>query len=316
MKNLKLGVKLSDTAILDKIMRLKQVFRPSDIVLGFPYMCSVSGIRYLIGPTLHGSTRIVNQGSFIPTRFFEIVEQFKVTVTICNVGMATQLADLPEIEFDKLNSIKLLCSGGNKISNHIIKKMNKYLNGGKFCLTYGMTETVSTIAVNLTDTRHNCVGQLISGYEAKVVNEYGEQLGIDEAGELCLKCPYPFLGYLGDGQNHDYYFDSEGFFRTGDIARFDKSNNLFIIDRKIDIFKSLGYPVTPNEIEEYLNQIDGVKQSCVVPVRDDEFEKPAALIVKVTNSMCRKQLIYNAVASKLTIYTQRFFTMVHYFLEF
>lgn len=58
--------------------------------------------------------------------------------------------------------------------------------------------------------------------------------------------------------------------------------------------------MTPTQIEEYLNKIDGVKQSCVVPISVQNFNfLPASVIVKTTHSKCTEQSIYNLVSSKL-----------------
>lgn len=301
MKNVYSGIKLSDAAILDKMIRLKQVFQPSDIVLGFNNINGVAGMRCLIGSTLHGSIRIVNQGTFNPKQFFRIVEHFNVTISILGAHATCELLNHPEIQSANLKSIRIFWCGGTRISYHAIQKMNKYLTSGQFCQSYGLTETHGTVSSNFNHKRNNCVGQLVSGYKAKIVNERGERLGINEIGELCLKSSFSFLGYISVDQYMNNCFDNEGFFMTGDIARFDENNDLFIIDRKKEMFKVFGFVVTPSEIEDFLNQIDGVKQSCIVPVHNvnDEFEKPAALIVKTANSMCSESLIFNSVASKL-----------------
>lgn len=296
------GVRISHAAVLEKAKLLKCVFGPTDIVLGFTCLGGVSGVRLLFGSTFNGSTRIVNPGPFSPKRYFVIVDKFKVTVSICNSKWVEHLLDHAEIAFANLNSLRLFCAGGSKFPYHVIQNMSKFLPNGKFCQTYGMTETAGTIAMNQSHIRNDCVGQLIGGWNAKIVNEAEERLGIGETGELCLKLTCPILGYLGDdSENNTHNFlDGEGFFKTGDLAQFDENNDLFIVDRKKEMFKSLGLPVTPTQIEEHLNKIDGVKQSCVVPIPHQIFDcLPASLIVKTTRSKCTEQSICDWVLSKL-----------------
>lgn len=94
-------------------------------------------------------------------------------------------------------------------------------------------------------------------------------------------------------------FDDEGFFATGDIGSFDQNCDLFIVDRKKAMFKTDGYQVTPAEIEMFLNKVDGVKQSCVVPIPDAKYDNlPAAVVVKEKHSNCTEKSIYDAVSSK------------------
>lgn len=278
---------------------LKCIFKPTDVVLGYTVLNGVSGIRSLLGPILNGSTRIVNHDPFSSKRYCEIVEKFKVTVSICSGAFVGQLRNHLKTSSADLSSLKLFCAGGTKVFYDVIQNMSKYLTGGKFCHSYGMTETCGAIAINLSHTLNDCVGQLISGIEAKIVDERGERLGIGEIGELCLKFACPILGYLGGDQSANNIFDSEGFFLTGDLARFDEYNDLFIVDRIKEVFKCFKFPVSPNEIEEYLNNIDGVKQSCVLPIPALGFDcLPAAIIVKTVDSKCTKQSIYSLVQSK------------------
>lgn len=279
---------------------LSSYIRPTDVVLGFNSFDGIAGIRILMGATLNGCTRIVNAGPFSPERFFKLVERFKVTFSLSSAFQPIQILKHPQIQTANLTSYKHYICAGTKVSYDIIQQMNNYLRGGKFCHSYGMTELVGPITVNLDHMKNDCVGQLASGCEAKIVNEQGDRLGIDEDGELCIKQPYLFLGYLGDNRNIQQYFDDEGFFITGDIARFDANGDLFIIDRKKELFKCNGYHVTPCEIEEFLNKIEGVKQSCVVPIPDPICDYlPAVVIEKATNSTCTAEFIYNSVSSEL-----------------
>lgn len=125
-------------------------------------------------------------------------------------------------------------------------------------------------------------------------------MGINENGELCIKLPLLFSGYLENLENSPNYFDSDGFLFTGDIAYFDDNGDLFIVDRKKDLFKSYGDHVIPSEIEEILNKIDGVKQSCLIPIPDPKDDNlPAAVIVKTENSQCTEEIIFDSVKSKL-----------------
>lgn len=68
---------------------------------------------------------------------------------------------------------------------------------------------------------------------------------------------------------------------------------------KKEQFKCDGYHVNPTEIEEFLNKLNGVQQSCIVPIPDVQNEFiPAAVIVKTDKSTCTEEFIYNSVLSK------------------
>lgn len=238
----------------------------------------------------------MNHGSFSPERFFDLVERFKVTYTAASPFAINQLLSHPRIETADLSSFRLFLGVGSKLSFDLIQRTNQYF-GNTFCSCYGMTEVGGLISLNVDHKRNNCVGQLIARCDVKILDENGDRLGINEDGELCVKQPCLFLGYIGDTERAHTYLDNEGFFATGDVAHFDDNGDLFIIDRKKELFKSSAEHVTPSEIEEFLNKMDGVKISCVVPIPDPERENvAAAVIVKSENSICTEEEIYDAVS--------------------
>lgn len=297
------GALLTHAMVLDKVCRFSEFIGAEDILLAFNPLGGVSGIRIYITPILNGATIIANQGSYSPDRFFKLIEKFKVTYALVPALQTSQLIKHPQFKSADLSSLRLCTSGGLKISPHVIQRMNQQLTNGKLCPIFGLTESAGAIALNLHRPINNSVGQLISGCEAKIINEHGDRLGINEIGELCFKSTYMFQGYLTDEENVTSPFDDEGFFSTGDIAHFDDNGDLFIVDRKKLVFKSDGGLVIPNEIEGFLNQIDGVSLSCLVPVLNSIGDHlPAAVIVKSENSKCTAESIYNAVLGKISFF--------------
>lgn len=284
---------------MDNVRRLSSVLQATDIHLSFHGLGGIAVIRRLLIAPLNGYVRIVNPGSFSPERFFDLVERFKVTsVAGCPAPIIAQLLSHSQIDSADLSSVKRIMVGFSKAPLRLIVGMNKMLPNGKCFPTYGMCELVGPVASNLQHLRNDCVGQLISGAEAKIVNEDGQRLGVGEMGEICIRQPFRFSGYIGNAEKTDY-FDDEGFYATGDIGYFDENCDLFIVDRKKAIFKVGCYQVTPSEIEAFLDKIDGVKQSCLVAIPDTECGNlPAAVIVKEDFSNCTEESIYESVLSE------------------
>lgn len=302
---------VSHANILHKMDALKGTFLLSDIALKMGVFEAVAGIRYLIGAALNGSTLIVNPGAFTPARFFELVEQFKVTLTTFSAHMLVQILKDPAIKTANLDSIRLFQCGGSTIPFENIQKISEYLKNGKCCTTYGFTESFSTVAANADHTRNNCVGQLLNGYEAIIVNDHGERLGINETGELCIKFPFPFTGYLNHSENIECFVDKDGFFISGDEGHFDENGDLFIDHRIKEVFKRSGHRISPGEIEAFINHIEGVKQSCVVPIPIDEVGNvAAAIVIKDKLSNCTEQSISDAVSSNVQNYLEMIILIV------
>lgn len=279
---------------------LNQIYKSTDVVLKFSSLHGVAAIRCLLGATLYGGIRLVNTGPFTPKRFFDFVERFKVSMTYTNIFEIAQMLHDSDIETANLDSLTLFQCGDANISFQVIRKFSKYLKNAKFSNTYGLTESYGTIACNLEHTRNNCVGQLLCNHEAKIVNDQRDRLGVNETGELCIKFSVPFLGYLNKAKEMHLFVDDEGFYMTGDEARFDENGDLFVDDRKKEMFKSSGTKVSPSDLEAFINNIEGVKQSCVVPVPSEKYGNvPAAVIVKTEKSICTENSIYDCVSSKV-----------------
>jgi long-chain acyl-CoA synthetase len=132
---------------------------------------------------------------------------------------------------------------------------------------YGLTETSPVIALNTPIThRMGSIGKPISNVEVKLASD----------GELLVRGPSVFSGYWHKPEMTAACFDPEGWFRTGDIARFDSDGFLFITDRKKELLKtSGGKMVAPQPIENKLMNSSLVAQAALV---GDRHKFIAALI--------------------------------------
>jgi long-chain acyl-CoA synthetase len=145
-------------------------------------------------------------------------------------------------------------SGGAPLDPELEKKWNAlgvYLLQG-----YGLTETSPVVATNsYQDHRIGAVGKVIPGVEVKLADD----------GEIWVKGPNVFRGYLKNEEKTKESFTSEGWFMTGDIGELDQDGFLYIKGRKKYMIKGPGAQnVYPEDIEFELNKISGVKDSCVV----------------------------------------------------
>jgi long-chain acyl-CoA synthetase len=121
---------------------------------------------------------------------------------------------------------------------------------------YGLTETSPVIALNNPVTqRMGSVGRPISNVDLKFA----------EDGELLVRGPAVFSGYWHKPAANAECFDSEGWFRTGDIAHLDTDGFLHITDRKKELLKTSGGKlVAPQPIENKLNNSFLVSQAALV----------------------------------------------------
>jgi 4-coumarate--CoA ligase len=126
------------------------------------------------------------------------------------------------------------------------------------------------------------VGRLLPNQTAKVVSEAGEDLPIGSTGELWVKGPNVFAGYLKNPTATTNCMTRDGFFKTGDIGYQDKDGNFYITDRLKELIKYKGFQVAPAELEGLLVGNDMVADAGVVGVYDESqaTELPIAFVVK------------------------------------
>ena len=74
-------------------------------------------------------------------------------------------------------------------------------------------------------------------------------------------------------------FTSDGFFKTGDVGKYDKLGYITIVGRSKDLIISGGYNVYPAEIEGYLNDLPGIEESAVIGIPDPDFGEVGVAIV-------------------------------------
>ncbi|RSM79786.1 acyl-CoA synthetase [Amycolatopsis sp. WAC 01375] len=146
---------------------------------------------------------------------------------------------------------------------------------------YGMTETLMNCGVRAAgDRRPGAVGPPVPGVELRLVDDSGDPLIGETVGEIEVRGPNLFLGYLNrpdatEAALHD------GWFKTGDMAIRDPDGYVRIVGRRAtDLIKSGGYKIGAGEIENALLEHPGVAEAAVTGEPDDDLgERIVAWIV-------------------------------------
>ncbi|MDR7434089.1 MAG: class I adenylate-forming enzyme family protein [Armatimonadota bacterium] len=147
----------------------------------------------------------------------------------------------------------------------------------------GMTECAGPMNIMIPPfpLKPRSVGPPIPNLEERVVDpETGEDLGPGQVGELLLRGDMVTAGYWQDTETNQEAF-REGWFRTGDLVRFDHEGYMWWVDRCKEIIKYKGYSIPPAELEEVLREHPAVREACVIPKEHPEFgQVPKAFVVR------------------------------------
>jgi len=165
----------------------------------------------------------------------------------------------------------------------------------------GMSETGMNFSNPVRRARNpGSIGLPLPGLEVRIVNpETLEDLPPGETGEIWLKGPAVTPGYWQKPEETAKTF-VDGWFRSGDLGRVDEEGYYYLTDRLKHIIISGGENISPKEVEAVINRIDGVNESSVVGVPDEQWgEKVVVAVVpkqgftlapQAILSVCKKQL--------------------------
>ena len=196
--------------------------------------------------------------------------------------MYTRLLQEAEGRSERPPQLRLYVSGSAPLGPQAFEEFEREF-GQRILERYGMTET----GMNLTNPyegrrRPGTVGMPFPGQEARVVElESREELPAGEVGEIEVRGPHVFAGYWEKPEATAESFDTEGWFRTGDLGSVSEDGYFQISGREKELIITGGYNVYPREVEEVLESCPGVAEVAVVGLPDPEFgERVTAAVVR------------------------------------
>ncbi len=184
---------------------------------------------------------------------------------------------------------RLLVSGSAALPVREHQRIER-LCGQRVVERYGLTETIVNCAVRADgDRRAGYVGAALEGVEVKLVDDARNTIDArDDAtmGEIAVRGPNVFAGYLQRQDATDAVRDRDGWFYTGDLATIARDGYVRIVGRRAtDLIKTGGFKVGAGEIESALLECDGVLDAAVIGVPDDDLgERIVAFVVLRENS--------------------------------
>ncbi|AXI10226.1 long-chain fatty acid--CoA ligase [Oceanobacillus zhaokaii] len=228
-------------------------------------------IHSALAPILSGST-IVMMTRWDRDYAAEMMEEYGCSHWINISTMLIDFLSNPKLDNYDLSSLRTIGGGGAPLPAAVGEQLYERI-GLRYIEGYGLSETISHTHFNPPNRpKLQCLGIPSFDVDARIIDLVtGNELGINEEGELIVNGPQVFSGYYNrDEENKESHVELDGklFFRTGDIAKMDEEGYFFLVDRLKRMINASGFKVWPTEIESILYKHPAVQQACVVSAPD------------------------------------------------
>lgn len=232
----------------------------------------------LMDPLYQGQTVIVHEGRNDADTWPKLIAKHRATIFIGVPTIYRQILQKTAYTRADVPSLRHCMSAGEHLSDEVFEQwqarfeMNIYEAVGMSEFSYYLCETKSR------PIKPGSAGFPQPGHEIRLLNpETLQDVEVGEEGMICVPESDPglFLSYWNLPEE-TRKLRHDGWFFTGDYARFDEDGYIWFLGRKDDIIKSFGYRVSPYEIERVYKSHPDVADCAAVP---EEIEKDKVLVV-------------------------------------
>ena len=256
------GVVLSHHNILGNVAQFNALLnakKDDAILASLPFFHSFGSTVTLWYPLIEGVPIVTYPNPLEAAKNAALIEKYKLTLLLATPTFLR--AYLRKAEPAQLQSLRLIITGAEKLPQDLAKSFQERF-GQPVLEGYGLTETSPVVSVNLPEpkpkkpgdiiqpsSRAGSVGKMAPGIAAEIREpETDRKLSLHDTGMLWLRGPNIFEGYLNDEARTAEVL-RDGWFKTGDLGRFDEDGFLYI-EGRLSRFSKIGGEMVPHELLE------------------------------------------------------------------
>ena len=222
---------------------------------------------------INKGARIVFISKFDADQFIDLIKKFHVVEFNGVPNMYKKLVENPRFDDPALGNVRAMFSGGDFVSptllNKIYEIVRKNGSNAEFCPGYGLTECGAVCSVNRPwASKPETIGQPIQGLRFEIWDDNNKPVPCGEVGEIVITGQSMMVGYLSDNGPEDLglYRDEYGtkWVLTGDLGKMDEEGYVTFVGRKKRVIIISGYNVYPVDIEQLVDDLPFVRESCAV----------------------------------------------------
>ncbi len=292
-------------ANIAQVLEPAQIREDEKIICVLPFF-HIYGMQVLMNTGLRGGATLITMPRFDLEQFLRLHQEYGITRSFVAPPIVLALAKHPLVDQFDLSALETVFSGAAPLSAELAMEASKRLSC-EVVQGYGMTE-LSPVS-QLTPSGYfkpGSVGLTTPNTELRIVHPAsGEDLGLDEDGELWIRGPQVMKGYHNNPEATAVTLDEEGWLHTGDIGHIDADGHVYVVDRLKELIKYKGFQVAPAELESLLLTHEAVADAAVVGLPDDEAgEIPVGYVVLKPNASATPEELQAFVADQVATFKQ------------
>ncbi|PSN65657.1 4-coumarate-CoA ligase-like protein [Corynespora cassiicola Philippines] len=254
-----------------------------DKILAFLPFFHIYGLTCLIHQSIYSGFQLVVMPKFDLEDFCRFIQELKVTFAYVVPPVVLLLGKHPIVAKYDLSSVRMMNSGAAPLTRELVDTVYNRL---KIPVKqgYGLSETSPTTHTQPWSDWNKTIGSvgtLLPYQTAKYMSPEEKEVPVGEVGELWIKGPNVFKGYLNNPEGTAHALTPDGYFKTGDVGFQDKDGNFYITDRVKELIKYKGFQVPPAELEGILVSHPNINDVAVIGIydKDQATEIPRAYVV-------------------------------------
>jgi cyclohexanecarboxylate-CoA ligase len=271
-----------------------------DVILMPSPLTHITGYLYGIELPVRTGAKTVLMDRWDPDRAIDLIEAHGVTLMVGATPFLIDLVDRAALRGNRLSSLRLFACGGAPVPPEVVYRALAVFERCVATRIYGSTEA-PTVTLGVTSREDakaaaETEGRVI-GHEVRLIAADGHEVECGQEGEIVTRGPEVFLGYLNE-EDERQAFTPDGFFRTGDLARFDPSGMLVVTGRKKDLIIRGGENISPKEIEDVLFKHPKIADVAVVAMPSARMgEAVCAFVIPREGILMTAEMLLEHVAA-------------------
>lgn len=272
-----------------------------DRALIAPPCTHIFGLECFHNTLVTGGT-VIPLAQYNPQTFAEMIEATEPSVIYAAPAHLAGALKSGDLGKRKLDSVKQVILGGSICPPQVAAGFEAFLPNGCVGQLFGMTEVLLTTQTPMDRSafvRHSTIGRPVPGISARIVTEESNEVADGETGELQMRGFSVMSGYVKNQDANAASFTEDGWYRTGDLACWDKEGNIIIVGRKKDLINRGGVKINPTDTENVIMEHDSVVQAALVSMEDDVLgERICAFVTLVPGAKLELDTLCRFLAEK------------------